>query len=327
MKLLRRQFLHLAAGAAVLPAVSRIARAQAQAYPSRPVRIVVAFAAGGTTDICARLIGQWLSERLGQPFVIENRPGAAGNIGTEAVVRAPNDGYTLLGVSAANAINATLYDKRNFEFIRDIAPVAGLARGPNLMLVIPSFPAKSIPEFIAYAKAKPGKIAFGSAGVGSTLHLAGEQFNVLAGVKMLHVPYRGGAAALTGVLGDQVQLTFGGAAESMEYIKAGKLRVLAVTTATRWDRLPDIPTVGEFLPGYETSQWSGIGAPTGTSEAIINKLNSEINAGLGDPKMKDRLAAVGLTGLQLSPSEFGTFIADETDKWAKVVRAANVKMN
>jgi tripartite-type tricarboxylate transporter receptor subunit TctC len=319
----RRQFLRFAAGAAALPGVSRIARAQT--YPSRPVHIVVALAPGGTTDVCARLMGQWLNERLGQPFIIENRSGAGGNLGAEAVVRAPSDGYTLLGFAATSAINATLYENLSFNFIRDIALIAGLARGPNLMLVHPSFPAKSVPDFITYAKANPGRIGFGSAGIGSTLHLAGEQFNVLARVDMLHVPYRGGAAALTDLLGGQVQLMFGGAAESIEYIKTGKLRVLAVTSATRWDRLPDVPTVGEFLPGYEMSQWSGIGAPRDTSDAIVHKLNGEINAGLDDPKMKERLAAVGLAGWQLSPTELGKFVADETEKWARVIKLAGIK--
>jgi tripartite-type tricarboxylate transporter receptor subunit TctC len=270
-------------------------------------------------------MGHWLNERLGQPFTIENRSGANTNLGTEAVVRAPSDGYTLLGFAAPSAINATLYENLSFNFIRDIAPIAGLAHGPNLMLVHPSFPAKSVPEFITYAKAYPGRIGFGSAGIGSTLHLAGEQFNALARVNMLHVPYRGGAAALTDLLGGQVQLMFGGAAESIEYVKTGKLRVLAVTTVARWDRLPDVPTVREFLPGYEMSQWSGIGAPRGTSDAIVYKLNGEINAGLDDPKMKERLAAVGLAGLRLSPTEFGKLIADETEKWGKVIRAANIK--
>ena len=282
MKLPRRQFLHLAAGAAALPAVSRIA--WAQAYPTRPVRIIVGFAAGGAADIIARLIGQWLSERLGQPFVIENRPGAGSNIATEAVVRAPPDGYTLLLVGTANAINATLYDKLNFNFIRDIAPVAGIIRVPNVMVVNPSVPAKTVPEFIAYAKANPGKINMASGGIGTAAHVSGELFKMMAGVDMVHVPYRGAAPALTDLLGGQVQVMFASMPSSIEHIRAGKLRALAVTTATRSEALPDIPTVGEFVPGYEASAWYGVGAPKDTPAEIVDKLNKEINAASPIPR-------------------------------------------
>jgi tripartite-type tricarboxylate transporter receptor subunit TctC len=287
MKLPRRAFLQLAAGAAALPAVSRIARAQT--YPSRPVRIVVGFAAGGGVDIVARLIGQWLSERLGQQFVIENRPGAATNIGTEAVVRAPADGYTLLLADASAAINATLYDKLNFNFIRDIAPVAGIIRVANVMEVNPSFPAKTVPEFIGYAKANPGKINFASGGNGAPPHVSGELFKMMTGVDIVHIPYRGLAPALTDLIGGQVQVMFGTMPPSIEYIRAGKLRALAVTTAMRSAALPDIPTVGEFVSGYEASTWYGVGAPKNTPSEIVEKLNKEINAGLFDPKLKARL--------------------------------------
>ena len=323
MTLPRRQFLHLAAGAAALPAVSRFA--WAQTYPSRPVRMIVGFAAGGATDILARLIGQWLSERLGQPFVIENRPGAGSNIATEAVVRAPPDGYTLLLVGSPNAINATLYDKLNFNFIRDIAPVASIIRGALVMVVHPSVPAKTVPEFIAYAKANPGKINMASGGIGGITHIAGELFKMMAGVDMVHVPYRGVAPALTDLLGGQVQVIFANLAPSIEYIRAGKLRALAVTTATRSEALPDIPTVGEFVPGYEASSWFGVGAPKNTPAEIVDKLNKEINAGLADPKIKARLADLGGTVLGGSPADFGKLIAEETEKWGKVIRAANIK--
>jgi tripartite-type tricarboxylate transporter receptor subunit TctC len=319
MKLPRRQFLHLAAGAAALPAVPRIAGAQA--YPTRPVRIIVGFTAGSATDITARLVGQWLSERFGQQFVIDNRPGAGGNIAAEAVVRAPPDGYTLLLFSASAAINATLYDKLNHNFIRDIAPVASVIRGPTVMVVNPSVPAKSVPEFIAYAKANPGRISFASSGIGSGTHLAGELFKMMAGVNMVHVPYRGGGPALTDLLGGQVQVMFPSTVSSIEYIRAGRLRALAVTTATRSDALPDVPTVDEFVPGYEASAWFGVGAPKATPAEIVEKLNKEINAGLADPKIKARLGAP----LALSPAEFGKLIADETEKWGKVIRAANIK--
>jgi len=319
----RRQFLHLAAGAAALPAASRIATAQT--YPSRPVRIVVGFPPGGPTDIAARLIGQSLSERLGQQFVIENRPGAGSNIGTEAVVRAPPDGHTLLLAASANAINATLYDKLNFNFIRDIAPVAAINREPLVMLVNPSFPAKTVPEFIAYARANPGKINMASAGNGTPAHVSGELFKMMTGVDMVHVPYRGAGPALTDLLGGQVQAMFPGMSSSIEHVRAGKLRALAVTTASGSDALPDIPTVSDFIPGYEASTWSGIGAPKGTPAEIIDKLNKEINAGLVDPKVKARLANMGSTALPGSPADFGKLIADETEKWGKVVRTANIK--
>jgi tripartite-type tricarboxylate transporter receptor subunit TctC len=323
MKLPRRKFLHLAAGAAALPAVSRIA--SAQSYPTRPVRIIVGYAAGGGVDIVARLIGQWLSERLGQPFVIENRPGAATNIGTEAVVRAPADGYTLLLADAAAAINATLYDKLNFNFIRDIAPVAGIIRVANVMEVNPSFPAKTVPEFIGYAKANPGKINFASGGNGAPPHVSGELFKMMTGVDIVHIPYRGLAPALTDLIGGQVQVMFGTMPPSIEYIRAGRLRALAVTTATRSAALPDIPTVGEFVPGYEASTWYGVGAPKNTPAEAIEKLNKEINVAFADPKMKARLADLGGIPLPGSPADFGMLIANETDKWGKVVKFSGAK--
>jgi tripartite-type tricarboxylate transporter receptor subunit TctC len=319
----RRQFFHLAAGAAALPATSRVARAQA--YPSRPVRLIVTASPGSSVDILARLIGQWLSERVGQPFVIDNRPGAGGNIGTEAVVRAPTDGYTLLMAGTFNAINATLYDKLNFNFMRDIAPVAGVSRGPNVMVVHPSVPAKTVPEFIAYTKANPRKVSMASAGNGSTSHVAGELFKMMAGVDMTHVPYRGGGPAFNDLLGGQVQVMFPGTLGTIEYITAGRLRALAVTTETRADVLPDLPTVGEFLLGFEASNWFGVGAPKATPAAIVDRLNKEINAGLADPKIKARLAELGGDVLALSPADFGKLIAEETDKWGKVIRAANIK--
>jgi tripartite-type tricarboxylate transporter receptor subunit TctC len=323
MKLPRRNFLYLVAGAAALPAVSRIA--WAQAYPSRPVRIVVGFAAGGSNDIVARLMGQWLSERLGQQFVIENRPGAGSNIAAEAVVRAPPDGYTLLLVNPANAINATLYEKLNFNFIRDIAPVAGISRQPFIMLVNPSVPAKAFPEFIAYVKANPGKVTMASAGSGSGPHLAGELFKMMATVDLVIVPYRGAGPALTDLLGGQVQLYFAGMASSIEYVRTGRLRAFAITTETRSMALPDLPTVSEFLPGYEVGDWFGVGAPKGTPVEIIEKLNNEINAALADPNMKARLADLDGAVLPGSPADFGKLIADETEKWGKVIRAANIK--
>jgi tripartite-type tricarboxylate transporter receptor subunit TctC len=323
MKLPRRNFLHLAAGAAALPAVSHFA--WAQAYPTRPVRLIVPFAPAGASDILARLMGQWLSERLGQQFVIDNRPGAGGNIGTEAVVRAPADGYTLLIVGAWNAINATLYDKLNFNFLRDIAPVASVIRSANVMVVNPSVPAKTVPEFIAYAKANPGKLTMASAGNGTPSHVSGELFKMMAGVDMVHVPYRSAGSALTDLLGGQVQITFPTTVSSIEYIRAGRLRALAVTTATRLEALPDIPTVAEFVPGYEASGWYGIGAPKNTPTEIVDKLNNEINVALADPNMKVRLADLGGTVLALSPGDFGRLIAEETNKWGKVTRAANVK--
>jgi tripartite-type tricarboxylate transporter receptor subunit TctC len=323
MKLPRRKFLHLAAGAAALPAVSRVA--WSQTYPTRPVHLIVGYAPGGGTDITARLMGQWLSERLGQPFVIENRPGAGGNIGTEAATHAPPDGYTLLLVSLANATNATLYDKLNYNFIRDIAPVAGIIRVPNVMEVNPAVPVKTVPEFIAYAKANPGKINMASAGNGSPPHVAGELFKMMAGVDMQHVPYRSGGAALTDLLGGQVQVTFESTSASIEYIRAGKLRALAVTTSTRSPALPDIPTLSDFVPGYEASSWYGIGVPANTPAEIVDKLNKEINAGLADPKIKARFADLGGMALSGSSADFGKLIAAETEKWAKVIRAANIK--
>jgi tripartite-type tricarboxylate transporter receptor subunit TctC len=323
LKFPRRQFLRLAAGTAVLPALSRFT--WAQTYPSRPVRIIVGFAAGGPNDILARLVGQWLSERLGQPFVIENRPGAGSNIATEAVVRAPPDGYTLLLVGSPNAINATLYDKLNFNFIRDIAPVASLIRGALVMVVHPSVPATTLPEFIAYAKAHPGKLSYGSGGVGGITHITPELFKMMAGVNIVHVPYRGVAPALTDLLGGQVQVLFANPALSIQYIRAGKLRALAITTATRLVALPDIPTIGEFVPGYEASSIFGLGAPKNSPPEIIDKLNKEINAALGDPKFKARLADLDGTVLGGSPADFGKLITEETEKWGKVVKFANIK--
>jgi tripartite-type tricarboxylate transporter receptor subunit TctC len=323
MKLPRRQFLHLAAGAAALPAVSHIAKAQT--YPTRPVRIIVGFAAGGGIDIIARLIGQSLSERLGQEFVIDNRPGAGGNIGTEAVVRAAPDGYTLLLAFSSNAINATLYEKLNFSFIRDIAPVVGVIRVPNVMLVNPSVPAKTVPEFIAYAKANPGKISMASGGIGTPGHVSGELFKMMAGVDMVLVPYRSGGPALTDLIAGQVQVMFPNTGASLEYVKAGKLRALAVTTATRSEALPDLPTVAEFVPGYEAGSWFGVGTPKATPAEIVEKLNKEINAGLADPRLKARLADLGGIALAGSPADFGKLIAEETEKWAKVIQFAGVK--
>jgi len=289
------------------------------------VRLIVPIAPGGASDITARLIGQWLSERLGQPFIIENRPGAGNNIGTEAVLRAPADGYTLLVCGTSNATNATIYDKLNFNFIRDIAPVAGVIRGPYALVVNPSVPAKSVPEFIAYAKDNPRKINKAATGTGTGDHVAGELFRMMAGIDMVHVPYRGGGPALTDLVAGQVQVMFSGTVSSIQYIRAGRLRALAVTGATRSDELPDIPTVGEFVPGYEASQWFGIGAPKYTPTEIVDKLNKEINTGLADPKIKARLADLGGTSLVGSPADFGKLIADETDKWAKVIRASNIK--
>jgi tripartite-type tricarboxylate transporter receptor subunit TctC len=323
MKLPRRQFLHLAAGAAALPAVSRLA--WAQAYPTRPVRIIVGAAPSGSFDIMARLIGQRLSEQLGQPFVIDNRPGAVGNIATEAVVRSPADGYTLLLVGAPHAINATLYDKLNFNFIRDIAPVAGIDREPLVMAVNPSVPARTVPEFIAYAKANPGKISMASAGNGTPSHVSGELFKMMAGVNMVHVPYRGGGPALPDLLAGQVQVMFPSMSSSIEYVRTGKLRALAVTTATRSDALPQVSTVSDFVPGFEATLWTGIGAPKNTPADIVDKLNREINAGLADPTIKARLADLGGTPLVGSPADFGKLIADETEKWAKVVKFAGIK--
>jgi len=323
MKLPRRQFLHLAAGAAALPTISRIAKAQS--YPARPVRLIVTTPAGGSPDIIARLIGQWLSERLGQPIVVDNRSGASGNIGTEIVVRAPPDGYTLLMALSLNAINAALYDNLPFNFIRDTAPVASIASIPLVMEVNPSVPAKTVPEFIAYAKANPGKINMASGGNGSTLHVAGELFKMMAGVDMVHVPYRGEALALPDLISGQVQLLFGVMPASLGYIRAGKLRALAVTTAKRQEPLPDVPTVGEFLPGFEARGWYGIAVPKATPTEIVEKLNKEINAALVDSNMKKRLTDLGAAVFAGSPADFGKFIADETDKWRKVVTFAGIK--
>ena len=325
MKLLRRQFLRLAAGAAALPAVSRIAFALD--YPTRPVHVIVGYPPGSGPDIEGRLIGQWLSERLGQPFIIENRPGAASNIATEMVVHAPADGYTLLLVASANASNATLYDKLSFNFIRDIAPVASIMRAPFVMQVNPSLPVKSVPEFIAYAKANPGKINMASSGNGTLPHVCGELFKMMTGIDMVHVPYRGGAPAMVDLIGGQVQVGFSVVTETIGYIKSGKLRALAVTTAARSNVLPDIPTISEFVPGYEASAWVGIGAPKNTPTEIIEKLNADINAGLTDPKLKARFADLGATVFVGSPADFGGFIAGETEKWAKVVKFAGIKPN
>jgi tripartite-type tricarboxylate transporter receptor subunit TctC len=322
MKLPRRNFLHLAAGAAALPAVSRLA--WAQAYPSRPVRIIVPFAPAGSTDIVARLMGQWLSERLGQQFVIENRPGGGGNIGTEAVVRASPDGYTLLLVGGGNAINATLYDKLNFNFIRDIAPVAGIERHPYVMVVNPSVPAK-VPEFIAYAKANPGRINYGSAGPGSTLHVAGELFKIMSDVDLVHVPYRGGGPAIADAISGQVQAVFIPSPAGIEFVRSGQLRALGVSSTTRFAAMPDVPSVSEFVSGYEASTWYGVAAPRNTSATIIDSLNKEINAGLAQPTLKARFAELGVEVFPGSPADFGKLIADETEKWAKVIRAANIK--
>jgi tripartite-type tricarboxylate transporter receptor subunit TctC len=323
MNIPRRQFLNLAAGAVALPAASSIARAQA--YPARPVRIVVPFAAGGSTDIIARLIGQWLSERLGQQFVIENRPGAGSNIGTEVVVNAPPDGYTLLLVGASSAINATLYEKLNFNFLRDITPVAGIISIPFIMVVNPSFPAKTVPEFIAFARTNPGKVNVASGGNGTAGHLSGELFKMMTGVNMVHVPYRGEAPALTDMLGGHVHAMFGTMPASIEYIRAGKLRALAVTSERRSEVLPDLPVVGDFVPGYETAALQGVGAPKNTPAEFIDRLNQEINGGLADPKIKARVADMGGTVLAGSPADFGKLIADETEKWSKVVKFSGAK--
>jgi tripartite-type tricarboxylate transporter receptor subunit TctC len=323
MKLPRRQFIRLATGAVALPAIPRLAGAQS--YPSRPVRLIVGFPAGGSADIVARLIGQSLSERLGQPFIIENRPGAGSNIGTETVVRAPPDGYTLLMVSAANVTNATLYDNLNFNFIRDIAPVAFMDRVANVLEVNPSVPAKTVPEFIAYAKANPGKINMASGGTGSSQHVAGELFKMMAGVDLVHVPYRGVAPALTDLLAGQVQVLFDTVPASLPHIRAGKLRALAVTTAARSEALPDVPTVGDFVPGYEASSIHGIGAPRNTPADIIDRLNKEVNAALADPKFQARIADLGGIVAVGSPADFGKIIAEETEKWAKVVKFSGAK--
>ena len=323
MKLSRRTFMRLTAGAAALPTTSRIA--SAQAYPTRPVRIIVGFAAGGMTDVSARLIGQWLSERLKQPFIIENRPGAASNVAAEAAVRASADGYTLLMAGTTNTVNATLYDNLNFNFIRDLAPVAGAMRAPQVLDVNPSVPAKTVPEFIAYAKSNPRKLNMGSGGVGTPQHVAGELFKIMAGVDMVHVPYRGGAPAVADLLGGQVQVMFDIVAESIEHVRAGKLRPLAVTTAARAPALPDLPTLGEFVPGFEASAWTGLCAPRNTPVGVIERLNKEINAALADPTVRARFADLGVAVLPGSPTDFGNLIANEIAKWAKVIRAANIK--
>jgi tripartite-type tricarboxylate transporter receptor subunit TctC len=323
MKLPRRNFLHLAAGAAALPTLSRFA--WAQAYPARPVRIIVPFAPGGAFDIMARLIGQWLSERLGQQFVIDNRPGGGGNIATEAAVRAPADGYTLLLVGPPQAINATLYEKLNFNFLRDIAPVAGVIRSTYVMVVNPLVPAKTVPEFIAYAKTNPGRVNMASAGIGTSPHVSGELFKMMAEVNLVHVPYRGSGPALIDLLGGQVHVTFASMPSSIEYIRAGKLRALAVTTAARSPALPDVPTVSDFVPGYEASAWYGVGAPRSTPMDIVEKLNKEINVALAEPKMIARLADLGGAALPGSPADFGKLIADETEKWGKVVKFVGIK--
>jgi tripartite-type tricarboxylate transporter receptor subunit TctC len=323
MILPRRGFLHLAAGAGALSAMSGTARTET--YPTRPVRAIVPLAAGGAADISARLMGQWLAERLGQPFIVENRTGAGGNVGTEAVVTAPADGYTLLVAGSFNAINATLYDKLNFNFSRDIAPVAGIMRNPLIMEVTPSFPAKSVGEFIAYAKANPGKLNMGSAGIGTPQHMAGELYKLMAGVDMVHVPYRGSGPMLTDLLRGELHVAFDPMLSSIEHVRAGRLRALAVTTATRSETLPDIPTVAASVSGYESFGWVGIGVPRNTRIDIIDKINGEINAGLANAKIKARLADLGGTALGGSPADFGTLIAEQTDRWAKVIRAANIK--
>jgi tripartite-type tricarboxylate transporter receptor subunit TctC len=323
MKLPRRKFLRLAAGAAALPVMSRIARTQA--YPARPVRIIVGFPAGGTGDVSARLIGQWLSERLGQPFVVENRPGAAGNVAAEAVVRAPADGHTLLLIVATNTVNASLFDKLSFNLVRDLAPVAGLSRSPLVLEVNPAVPVNAVPEFIAYLKDNPGKVSLASYGTGTISHLAGELFKMVAGVHMLHVPYRGSSPMLTDLLAGQVQAAFDNLPASIGHIRADKLRPLAVSTALRSETLPNVPTVSEFLPGFEASAWSGFGVPKNTPAEIVDRLNKEINASLRDPKIKARLTDLGATALEGSPADFGNLIAGETEKWGKVIRAANIK--
>ena len=323
MKLPRRQFLHHAAGAAALSAVSR--SAWAQNYPTQPVRWIVGFAPAGGNDITARLMGQWLTERLGQPFVIENRPGAATNIAAEAAINAPPDGYTLFLAGAPNAINATLYTKLNFNFIRDITPVAGIMHMPVVMLVNPAVPAKTVPEFIAYAKANPSKINMASGGIGSGAHLAGELFKMMTGVSLVHVPYRGNGPALTALLGGQVEVLFATLVSSVELIRTGKLRGLAITTVKRSEAFPDLPALHEFVPGYEVTLWYGVGAPKGTPAEVIEIINKEINAGLADPKLQARLVDLGGTTMPGSPGDFGKFVADETEKWSKVIRAANLK--
>jgi tripartite-type tricarboxylate transporter receptor subunit TctC len=324
MKLLRRQFLHLAADAAALPAVSRIA--WAQSYPSRPVRLVVGYAPGGAGDTSARLLGQWLSERFGQQFIVENRTGAGTNIATESVVRAAADGYTLLISSAANAINATLYDRLNFNFIRDTTPISGTIRVQHVIVVHPSFSAKTLPEFIAYAKANPGKLTWASPGVGTAGHVCGELFKMMAGLNMVHVPYRGGGAAMADLLSGQLQVYIGAMTSSLEYVKASRLRALAVSTATRSEALPEVARVSDFVPGFETSDWGGVSAPKSTPSDIVDKLNREINTAFADPKFKARLADLGGAPFPGSPAQFSTFIAEETEKWGRVIKFANIRL-
>jgi tripartite-type tricarboxylate transporter receptor subunit TctC len=323
MKLQRRQFLSLAAGAAALPALPHIARAQA--YPAKPVRFIIGYTYGGSADITARLIGQWLSDRLGQPFIIESRPGAGTNIATEAAIRSAPDGYTIFLAAPANAINATLYEKLNFNFLRDIVPVAGLVRFPNVMEVNPSVPVKTVPEFIAYAKANPGKINMASSGNGSTIHMSGELFKMMTGINMVHIPYRGGAPALTDLLGGQVQVMFDNLPTSLEHIRTGALRPLGVTAATRLELLPGVPAVAEFLPGYESSAWYGIAVPKGTPAEIVDLLNRTINAGLAAPTLKSRFTDLSAVVVPGSPADFGKLLAEETEKWGKVVKFAGIK--
>jgi tripartite-type tricarboxylate transporter receptor subunit TctC len=325
MKFPRRQFLHLAAGAALLPAISSTAKAQS--YPARPVRLIIGYTPGGSADLTARLMGQWLSERLGQSFVIENRPGGGTNIATEAVVRAAPDGYTLLLAAPANAVNATLYDKLNFNFLRDMEPVAGIIRFPNVVVVNPSVPVKTIPELIAYAKANPGKLNMASSGNGSTIHMSGELFKMLTGTNMVHVPYRGGAPALTDTISGQVQVMFDNIPTCAEHVKSGKLRGLAVTSTARSEVLPDLPTVADFLPGYEASAWYGLAAPKGTPPEIIETLNKAVNATLADPAAKARFAEVGAILLPCSAADFGKLLSDETEKWGKVVKFSGAKVD
>jgi tripartite-type tricarboxylate transporter receptor subunit TctC len=325
MKLGRREFLKLAGAAIATPVISQVAHAEA--YPVKPVRFIHGYAPGGSADITARLIGQWLSDHLGQPFIVESRPGAGSNIGTEAVVHAAPDGYTILLVAPANAINATLYERLPYNFMQDLAPIAGLIRFPNVMEVNPSVPVTTVQEFIAYAKANPGRINMASSGNGSTIHMSGELFKMMTGITMVHVPYRGAAPALADMIGGQVQVMFDNVPSSLEHIRTGKLRALAVTTAKRSDVLPDLPTVGDFLPGYESSAWYGVGAPRNTSRDIIDLLNREINAGLADPRLKARFAELSAAVIPGSPEDFGTLIADETGKWGKVVKFSGAKAN
>jgi len=323
MDLPRRRFLHLAAGAAALPAISRIA--SAQAYPTRPVRIIVPFAPGGSTDIVTRLVAQRLSERLGQQFIVENRPGGGSNIGTEAAVNAPADGYTLVMLGNANAINASLYQKLNFNLIRDIAPVAGINTQASVMVVHPSLPINSVPEFIAYAKANPGRINMASAGIGSGIHMTGELFKMMAGVDLVHVPYRGEGPAIADLVGGQVQFMFCAVPTCIEYIKAGRVRALGVSTPSRWKTLPDIPAIAEFVPGYEVTAWFALGAPRNTPAEIIHKLNGEIDAALADNRLKNRFAGLGAVPMPMAPAKVGQWLTDEVEKWAKVVKFSGAK--